>query len=169
MRKAFHTIALTLLIAVFSLLAVGVVFHRTAADANPNDLLARTLMPYLRDGRTFRLADVYPDAWDSVQIVRSDESLTDWEWRTLRAYQNNLLQLEQQEQLLIFWRDGGIANAIRFNSADNGMPWFVPPDPEDSMILSRESAIFRATLVREAGAVYYACEPIASSDAEVQI
>lgn len=168
MRKALHTIALTLLIAVFSLVIVSVAFHRTAADANPNDLLARSLMPYLRDGQTFRLADVYSDTWDSVQVIRSDEPLTDWEWRTLQAYNDRLLQLGQHEQALVFWRDGGIANAIRFDSADNGMPWFVPPDPEDSMILSRDAAVFRATLVREASAVYYACEPVPGGE-ETQV
>lgn len=168
MRKALHTIALTLLIAVASLLAVSLVFHHTAADANPNDLLARSLMPYLRDGQTFRLADVYPDVWDSVQVIRSDESLTDWEWRTLQAFNNSLLELGQREQVLVFWHHGGIANAIRINSASNGMPWFVPPDPEDSMILSRDTAIFRATLVREADAVYYACEPISGGE-EAQV
>ena len=168
MRKALHTIALTLLIAIVSLLGVSIVFHRTGADANPNDLLARSLMPYLRDGQTFRLADVYPDMWDSVQIIRGNESLTDWEWRTLQAYNASLLELGQREQVLIFWRHGDIANAIRFDSASNGMPWFVPSDPADSMILSRDTAFFRATLVREANAVYYACEAIAGGE-ETQV
>ena len=168
MRKALYTIALTLLIAVVSLLGVSVAFHRPASDANPNDLLARSLMPYLRDGQTFRLADVYPDTWDSVQVIRGDESLTDWEWRTLQAYNASLLELGQREQVLVFWHHGSIANAIRFNGAGNGMPWFVPPDPTDSMILSRDAAVFRATLVREANAVYYACEPISGGE-EAQV
>ena len=171
MRKALETIGLTLLIAILSLLAVSFAFHRTTpqADADPNDLLVRTLMPYLRDGGTFRLSEAYPDSWEAVQVVRSNETLTDWEWRTLRAYDVGLIQLGLQEQALIFWQDGAISNAIRFDSADDGMPWFVPSGPEDSMIFSRDAAVFRATLVQGKTSVYYACEPMVDTSGETQI
>ena len=165
MRKAIQTMGLMLFIAVVMLFAVTFAFTGASRqpDTNPNDILARTLMLQLRDGQTFALADAYPDAWDTVQVMQSGETLTAWEWRTLRAFDEGLVQLGEREQLLIFWCDGEIARAVRLAQDIRGMPRFaVTGDAEQHAILSREKAVFRATLVSQGDTLYYACVPQAA-------
>ena len=158
-KKMLQTVGLMLLIAILSLVAVGFAFTNTFphADADPNDILARTLMRHLKNGQTFRLAEAYPDPWDTVQVVREGESLNDWTWRTLRAFDANLANTGEGEQLLVFWRQGEVARMVRFRR-ETGMPWFViAGSTEDGYIVPRESAVFRATLVRDGATDYYAC------------
>ena len=162
MRNAFRTIGLILVIAVASLAAMGLLFSRTGArvDANPNEILARTLLPHLRDGQTFDLAAIYPDPWDAVQVVHGGDELTNWEWRTLRAYDAQLLEIDEQAQLLIFWLDGGVARVVQFDTAAGYMPWFTQMDESrQSFIIARKNAVFRATLTQEDGASRYTCVP----------
>ena len=116
MRKVITTVALTLAIAILSLGMVGLLFWTSfrPADTDPNIILARKLMPYLKDGQTFRLTDAYPDPWESVQVVRDDEVLDDSTWRALLQYNLNLSDIREGEQMLIFWHAGVVAQVIRF-------------------------------------------------------
>jgi len=160
-KKALQTIGLTLVIALVSLLAVGLVFTHslTHADADPNQMLARQLMLHLRDGQTFRLTDAYPEPWDTVQVVSSGETLTNWTWRTLHTFDSRLAELQEGQQLLVFWREGEVARMVRF-ARDAGMPWFAADaSSEEGVIIPRNNALFRATLVQEAGIKYYTCVP----------
>ena len=162
MRKALQTIGLTLLIAVITLAAVLYFFDRSTANANltPADVQARKLMPYLRDGQTFRLTDAYPAAWDSVQVVGPTDALTDSEWRALRAYSGEITELTQKQELLVFWLDGNIASVVRFDISSGNAPWFLTEGRQgDSLILPRVRAVFRATLTHADGYDYYACVP----------
>ena len=164
MKKALQTIGLTLVIAALAVLGVGLLTSGagTHADADPNTILARTLMPYLKDGQTFTLAQAYPNEWDSVQIVRDVQALTDWEWRTLGAYDAALVDVEAAQQVLVFWHDGVLTNAVRLPRKGLGMPWFeLPADELQSYIVSREGAVFLATLTRDERGDYYVCVPVA--------
>ncbi|HNW85603.1 MAG TPA: hypothetical protein PLP25_00585 [Candidatus Limiplasma sp.] len=114
-------------------------------------------MPYLKNGQTFRLADVYPDPWDAVQVVGEGETLDPWTWRTLCEWNVNPAELGEGEQWLIFWHEGAVAQTIRF-TGDAGMPRFARGvDAEEAEILSRRNAVFKATLVRNQETAYYAC------------
>lgn len=160
--KALKSIGLMGLIALVSLVSVGWMFHGGVrkADADPNVLLARELLPYLRDGQTFRLSDAYPDPWDAVQVVRNGERLPPWTWRTLCAFDAALAQVDAGVQLLVFWQDGAVARAVRLWQGAAGMPWFQGNWPlEESVILPREAAVFRATFQGNGHSAYYACEP----------
>ena len=162
MRKALQTVGLTLLIAVITLASVIFYFDRGTPNVNlsPAEVQTRTLMPYLRDGQTFRLADAYPDAWDSVQVIGYSDALTDWEWRTLRAFSPELSQISQGQELLVFWRDGIVTSMVRFTLSSGNAPWFLTEgDKGESLILSRAKAVFRATLQHADGYDYYACVP----------
>lgn len=158
-RKALQTVVLLLLCAVLALAAVFGLFSRNRrADGDPNLILARAVLPFLKDGQTFRLADAYPEPWDAAQVVQSGEALTDWAWRTLRAFDSHLAQVDGDAQLLVFWREGNVARIVRFERAAGGMPWFAPSDAADGNgILSREDAVFRATLMEDRGVRYYLC------------
>ena len=168
MRKAITTIALTLAIAILSLGMVGFVFSPSfrPADTDPNTILARKLMPYLKDGQAFRLTDAYPDPWETVQVVQDHEILDDWTWQALLAYNQNLSGVGEGDQLLIFWRAGTIAQVIRF-TRDAGMPHFLAEaGATQATILSRKNAVFRATLIHGQEMDYYAC---VREDAAVEI
>jgi len=159
MRKVITTVALTLAIAILSLGMVGLLFWTSfrPADTDPNIILARKLMPYLKDGQTFRLTDAYPDPWESVQVVRDDEVLDDSTWRALLQYNLNLSDIREGEQMLIFWHAGVVAQVIRF-TRDAGMPQFAADSVSaQATILSRGNAVFRATLIHGQGLDYYAC------------
>lgn len=161
MKKTLQTIGLTLMIALVSLFAVGLVFTHglTHADADPNKLLARQLLPLLRDGQTFRLADAYPEPWDTVQVVSNGETLTDWTWRTLHTFDSRLAELQDGQQLLVFWHEGEVSRMVCF-AHGAGMPWFVADAfSEAGAIIPRNHAAFRATLVQEDGVKYYTCVP----------
>jgi len=158
--KALRSIGLMLLIALASLLAMHVVFAGTSrhADADPNALLAGTLLPFMREGEPFSLADAYPDAWETVQLVSDEDTLTPWVWRALRAFDTNLAEPREGHQLLVFWRDGQIARVIRFARGQNGMPWFVPAAAMgDAAIIPREGAVFIPALFAEGGIPFYQC------------
>ena len=159
MRKVITTIALTLLIAILCLGTVGLLFWTNfkAADTDPNTILARKLMPYLKDGQTFRLADAYPDPWESVQVVRYDDALDDSTWRALLQYNLYLSDTREGEQMLIFWHAGAVAQVIRFTRGA-GMPRFSADSvSSQANVLSRGNAVFRATLIHDQGVDYYAC------------
>lgn len=162
MKKALQTIGLTLAIALVSLVGVGFVFSHafTHADADPNELLARKLLPYLRNGQTFRLVDAYPEPWDTVQVVGGGEMLTDWTWRTLHVFDAGLAEVQAGQQLLVFWREGEVSRMVRF-ARGMGMPWFVTQSDvaQVGAIIPRDSAAFRATLVQEGDMRYYTCVP----------
>jgi hypothetical protein len=163
LKKTLKTMLLTLLLAILTLVAVLGLFGRLppSADANPNAVLARAVAPYLRDGYAFRLADAYPDAWDTVQLVGEGEPLDPWTWRALRAYDAGLAQQLEGAQLLVFWREGAVARMVRFTAAQSGMPWFVLPASEPgSAILSRDAAVFTATRTQAGRTAYYVCAPL---------
>ena len=158
---------LTLLIAALSLAAALGLLGRLPphADADPNTLLARAVAPYLRDGRTFALADAYPDAWETVQLVSGGERLDPWTWRALRAFDAGLSERMDGGQLLVFWHDGVVARMVGFNARESGMPWFVIGQGEAGVaILPREDAVFLVTLTREAGTAYYVCAPVGAEE-----
>ena len=141
---------------------MGYMFTRgqPGVDRSPNDILVRRLMSSLRDGYTFKLADAYSDPWDTVQVFTDGQPMTEWEWRTLRAFDPTLTQQGAGWQLLVFWREGGITQTVRLEHGANGAPWFaVDSNAAESLILSREKAVFRAALVREGDVAYYLCTP----------
>ena len=161
MKKALQTVGLTVAIALISLLAVGFIFANSFphADADPNTVLAHRLMPSLRDGSVFRLADVYTEPWDTVQVINADEKLNEWTWRTLCAFDAGFADRPQGQQLLVFWLEGGVSRMVRFTHSA-GMPWFeTDANAEDGTIIGRDSAVFRATLVEDGGIRYYHCTP----------
>mgnify|MGYP001004363088 CR=1 FL=1 len=144
MKKALQTIGLTLMIAALAVLGVGLLTFGagTHADTDPNTILTRRLMPYLKDGQTFTLAQAYPSEWDSVQIVHNVQDLTDWEWRTLGAYDAALVDAEVEQQVLVFWHDGVLTNAVRLQRKEQGVPWFeLPADELQSYIVHRKDAV----------------------------
>ena len=166
LKKALQTILLTLLLAVAALVAVLGLFGNLPghADQDPNTLLARAIAPYLRDGHTFMLADAYPDAWDTVQVVNDGELLDPWTWRALRAHDAGLAERVSGAQLLVFWRAGTVSRMVRFAPQQSGMPWFVVETQEGSgTILPRRAAVFTATLMREGRTAYYVCAPVAAA------
>lgn len=167
LKKALQTILLTVLIAAVSMVAVlGLLAPLPPrADADPNTLLARATAPYLKDGRTFALADAYPDAWETVKLVSVGERLDPWTWRALRAFDAGLAERMDGGQLLVFWRGGAVARMVGFNPCENGMPWFlIGQEAEGGAILSRENAVFRVTLTREGGTAYYVCAPVGTEE-----
>lgn len=157
-RKGLQTVALLLLCAVLAPAAVlGLFSGSRHADSDPNAILARAALPFLKDGQIFRLADAYPEPWDAAQVVHGGEALTDWAWRTLRAFDSHLAQVDEDTQLLVLWREGNIARMVRFERSAGGMPWFAPLDAGGGEIVSREDAVFRATLMEDRGVRYYLC------------
>ncbi len=167
LKKALQTILLTLLIAAVSLAAaLGLMAPLPPrADADPNTLLARATAPYLKDGRTFALADAYPDAWETVQLVSGGERLDPWTWRALRAFDAGLSERMEGGQLLVFWHGGAVTRMVGFNARENGMPWFVIGQGDTGgAILPRKDAVFLVTLTREAGTAYYVCAPVGAEE-----
>ena len=161
MKKALQTLGLTALIAAFSLLAVlGLMGVRPGVDLDPNAILVRRLMTTLRDGDVFTLTQAYPEAWDTAQVFTGGEPMTEWQWRTLRQADEKLAALAPGEQALVFWRDGAVAFAVRFTQGKAGEPWFTNPSfVEEGPIYPRDSAVFRAALVRDGNVAYYLCSP----------
>lgn len=161
MRKALQTVALTLLIAVTTLATLLVLLERNQIreGLTPADVQTRALIARLRDGQTFRLADVYPDAWDAVQVISEGDVLTDWTWRTLRAYPADL-QLSPGQQLLVFWQEGTVAFTVRFDRAAGGAPWFdTDAGAGESLTVGRNAAVFLATLAHGKRYDYFICVP----------
>lgn len=163
MLKALKTIGLSLLIAVACLTAVVLLFAGGGkpADADPNALQARALLPFLRDGQAFRLADAYPEAWETAQLVAADEQLDPWAWEVMRAYNASLLDMSRGTQLLVFWHAGEVARMVRFTQGAPGMPWFEATAAEAGAyaLWGREDAVFTAVLQQTDGAPYYRCTP----------
>ena len=160
MKKALQSIGLMLLLVVAALLAMELLFRGTAihADADPNALLARALLPYMRDGQSFALADAYPEPWETVQVIAGEDQMDPWAWLALREFDANLAEPCEGCQLLVFWHGGAIARVVRLNRQTAGMPWFVPDSTaEQNGIIPREGAVFR-TLFREGESIgYYEC------------
>ena len=162
MGKALKTVGLMLLLAVGLLGGMLWLAGRSTSGAGltPEALRARALYPLVKDGQLFRLADAYPDVWETVQVLHGGDTLTDWEWRTLRAVGDTAAPLTQGQQLLVFWQDGAVAFVVRSALTTGGTPWFTLGAADgESSILGREKAVFRATLVHAEGYDYYACVP----------
>lgn len=162
MRKALNAVGLMLLLAVGVLGGMLWLAGRSTSVAGltPEAVRARALYPLLRDGQTFRMADAYPEPWETVQVLHGGDTLTDWEWRTLRAVGDAAAPLAQGQQLLVFWQDGAVAFVVRSALTTGGAPWFsIGTADGESSILGREKAVFRAMLVHAEGYDYYACVP----------
>ena len=160
MKKAMQSIGLMLLLMVGALFAADLVFRGTSrhADADPDALLARALLPYMRDGQAFALADAYPEPWETVQVVSGQTQIDPWAWRALRDYDANVSELGEGDQLLVFWRGGYIAHVVRLNRQLSGMPWFVPAEgAAQGGIIPREGAVFRTLFCGDADIAYYQC------------
>ncbi len=167
MHKALKAIGTSLLIALACLTAVVLLFTGgRPADADPNALQARALLPFLRDGQAFRLADAYPEAWETAQLVAADEQLDPWAWQVMRAYDASLLDMRRGTQLLVFWRAGEVARMVRFSQGAPGMPWFEAMAEEGAAaIWGRDDAVFTVTLQQVEGTPYYQCAPRALATA----
>lgn len=151
-----------MLIALACLITVAVLFAGGGrhADADPSALEARALLPYLTGGQALRLADVYPEAWDTAQLVALGETLDPWTWNALRAFDARLAEQVGEKQLLVFWRAGEVARVVRLTWGEPGMPWFDAATEEGEQALwPRREAVFTVTLQQAESAPYYLCTP----------
>lgn len=128
-------------------------------DHDPARVRAGELLSRLRDGQTFSLAQVYPQAWDVAQFSTELSMLSEGALRKLLAYDPGMAQGDAP--LLLLWREGELTDALPLPDQQDGYPRFQDGAASGDFFMERAEAWFLCTFVPgESGrGGYYRCTP----------
>ena len=166
MRKGIRMLS-----AAFTMLVL--VFCQGYAE-RPLNLFADERMDALRNlpvGSVCDLAEVFPEQWDSVDIVNAPLKVTyfhDTEWEEFHRGLSEMFRLSDGISGMIFRRNDEIVKFIVYESGEEGAPLFKSYDKTvelDICQYAREEAVFAAVRKGENGEILFL--PLSASGKDV--
>lgn len=165
--KKFYPILV--LLSVCCLSAGGVLllgnYGLHAEDQDRGYEQADKILRFLRSGESFRLSEVFPQAWDSAQFAASPRDLNYLEQDELYMHDERFAEENADNALMILWLKDQIVEMMTLPIEREGYPRFQGVMGSSNFEVSRDDAQFDCMFIPDEEGIggYYECSVVGYS------